>query len=276
MCVPAFSRVTPRQGEPTRHALFLHGILGSGSNLRSLARQIVDVCPDWEILLVDLRNHGASHGADSPHTVTSCARDLTRLCQQIGIRPTLIAGHSFGGKVALGYARNEPHWLQRVWVLDARPGIVPEDAQGRHDIAHILSTLRGIEVPAPTRDAVAEALREAGFSESLVGWMGTNLQRSDEGFCWKFDLDAVQAMIEEYWRQDFWPFVEGCPAGLMLDFVRAERGDRWHDSDIERLVGMQGAGSVALHTLSDSGHWVHVDNPKGLMEMMLPAFLGVR
>jgi len=276
MFVPAFSRVSPRDAEPTKHALFLHGILGSGSNLRSLARQIVDTCPAWEILLVDLRNHGASKGADAPHSITRCARDLTHLCRELSIQPTLVAGHSFGGKVALGYARNEPHSLQRVWVLDARPGPVDPDAQARHDLDHICQTVRDIEMPVGTREETAQALRKAGFGEGLVGWMGTNLERQEGGYRWKFDLDAAEAMVEDYWQQDFWPFVEGCPSGLMLDFVRAEHGNRWEPHDIARIQGIPGGGSVSLRLLPDSGHWVHVDNPRGLLEMMLPAFLGVR
>ena len=27
-------------------------------------------------------------------------------------------------------------------------------------------------------------------------------------------------------------------------------------------------GDVHLHVLEDAGHWVHVDNPEGLMEML--------
>jgi len=192
------------------------------------------------------------------------------------VRPSLIAGHSFGGKVALCYARNEPNALQRVWALDSRPGSVEEGALARHELKHMFDSLASMPMPAASREAVSEHLSGLGFSEGLVGWMGTNLQRVDGVFQWKFDLTACEEMVADYWAQDLWPFVEGCPAGLMLDFVRAERGDRWTTEDVDRIQRMRGGGSVALHLLRDSGHWVHVDNPRGLLEIMLPAFIGVR
>ncbi|HEY0881049.1 MAG TPA: hypothetical protein VGD87_05945, partial [Archangium sp.] len=49
---------------PTRAVFFLHGILGSGSNLRSHARKFVQEKPDLAGVLVDLRAHGSSLGTE--------------------------------------------------------------------------------------------------------------------------------------------------------------------------------------------------------------------
>lgn len=32
-------------------------------------------------------------------------------------------------------------------------------------------------------------------------------------------------------------------------------------------------GMLKTHVLPNAGHWVHVDNPHGLMDMMLPSFV---
>ncbi len=48
--------------EPDRWLGFLHGILGSGANWRTFAKQIVTAKPEWGALLVDLRLHGESRG----------------------------------------------------------------------------------------------------------------------------------------------------------------------------------------------------------------------
>lgn len=32
-------------------------------------------------------------------------------------------------------------------------------------------------------------------------------------------------------------------------------------------------GHLHTYVLSNAGHWVHVDNPQGLMDMMLPSFV---
>lgn len=58
--------------------------------------------------------------------------------------------------------------------------------------------------------------------------------------------------------------------------MRAENSDRWDSDVIQRLeslatrVGDGSEGKVSVHVLPNSGHWVHVDNPKGLLDMIAP------
>ncbi|GJN17083.1 hypothetical protein PR202_gb04123 [Eleusine coracana subsp. coracana] len=69
-------------------------------------------------------------------------------------------------------------------------------------------------------------------------------------------------------ERDYWPLLEHPPKGLEIAIVQAERSDRWDPSDVRRLKalsrreGKPDAGKVSLHVLPNSGHWVHVDNPK--------------
>ena len=48
----------PKSAE--RRIVFLHGIMGSGANLRTIARRFVSARPEFEAWLVDLRGHGSS------------------------------------------------------------------------------------------------------------------------------------------------------------------------------------------------------------------------
>src|SRR5436305_214981 len=65
---------------PARWMLFLHGILGSGANWRTFAKQIVAERPSWGAVLVDLRLHGESQqGFGPPHTIAAAARDVAEL-----------------------------------------------------------------------------------------------------------------------------------------------------------------------------------------------------
>lgn len=74
----------------------------------------------------------------------------------------------------------------------------------------------------------------------------------------------------------YWPFLEHPPQGMEIAIVRAEKSDRWDPDTIQRLEGVanrQGDGSegnVSVRVLPNSGHWVHVDNPKGLLEIVAP------
>ncbi|GJM92477.1 hypothetical protein PR202_ga08953 [Eleusine coracana subsp. coracana] len=90
---------------------------------------------------------------------------------------------------------------------------------------------------------------------------------------------AAIDMFNSYRERDYWPLLEHPPKGLEIAIVQAERSDRWDPSDVQRLKalsrreGKPDAGKVSLHVLPNSGHWVHVDNPKGLLEIMVPNFL---
>lgn len=250
-------------------AFILHGILGSLGNWRSWARRFVRELPTWRAVLVDLRNHGANEPAPPPHDLEACAKDLARLARALEVQPRVVVGHSFGGKVALTYARDqaEPS-LEQVWVLDSQlHGDPKEDREPASLIAH----LRDMPAPFESREGMARRLTSAGFSPSVASWMTTNLERRGDGrFDWRFDLEGVVEMMRAYFATDLWPVVEDDdPYGPQLHIVRAERGDRWPDAVIERLETAAALSRrVFFHVLPDAGHWVHVDNPEGLLELV--------
>jgi pimeloyl-ACP methyl ester carboxylesterase len=263
--VPAYTVVRAKGSTPTRRAFVLHGILGSGRNWRTFARRLAEARPDTEYVLVDLRNHGDSADAPPPHTVTSAADDLVALAKVVG-PPQEVIGHSFGGKVALRYAQRHPEGLQRVWVLDSRASADPPE--GDNDVLGVIRTLRDVPQPLASRDELVPLLTGRGFSPMLARWMTTNLRRADDGYRWAFDLDAVDAMIEDYWHLDLWPVLRDPPC--RIDVVRAGLGDRWPESVLRRFR-VDAHPSVTLHTLPKAGHWLHVDDPDGLLRVMMAA-----
>jgi len=54
----AFDRVDGAR--PESAIAFMHGILGRGINLRTIAKRFVEARPGWTAWLVDLRGHGRS------------------------------------------------------------------------------------------------------------------------------------------------------------------------------------------------------------------------
>jgi pimeloyl-ACP methyl ester carboxylesterase len=263
--------VTAPEAQPRRTAFILHGILGSARNWLSFARRFVAQVPDWRLVLVDLRNHGDSHGAPPPHTLAACAEDLRALAAHLDVTPEAVIGHSFGGKVALAYARDHGAGLRQCWVLDAVPGAAnARDIDGdTHEVVDVVGALRGVSLPIASRAALQETLRAGGFGESFAGWMTTNLRPLEGGgFTWRFSLDAVDAMLASYFETDFWPFLNALPESLSVHVVRAARSDRWRSADLARFGDAQAGGDVRLHVLEDAGHWLHVDNPDGLMRLL--------
>jgi len=269
-------------GRGARLGLILHGILGSGRGWRGFALRLAEALPGWRFALVDLRNHGDSHGAPPPHTLAAAAGDLPRVGAAEGTAPEAVIGHSFGGKVALQLARDHAPALApgaQVWVLDATPdatGAAGEDAvRARHRVVSLLETLREIPMPVERRQAVRDLLLARGFPQPIPNWMTTNLRSTPQGLLtWRFDLDAVEEMLASYLRADLWPVVEAPPHGLSLHVVRAGRSPAWTPAATTRLhaaAAALGPARLQPHTLPHAGHWVHVDAPDALRALLVTA-----
>lgn len=275
-------------GDGPRVIFLAHGILGSRNNWRSFAKKLVEARPAWRAVILDLRNHGESHGFAPPHTVEACAADLARLAEQTGA-PAVVVGHSFGGKVALTYARAVPPGLEEAWILDAPPGLRSfgarrEDSRPgrstREELERVLEVVSALPVPVASRKALVEELRRRGLPEKIAQWMTTNLRPlprppessdAEPGFGWRFDLDAVPEMLASFGALDLWPFIEAHEGRPRIIIVRGGRSDRWTSDEQARLVRAVARGSVVEHVLPEAGHWLHTDDPEGLFRALLPA-----
>jgi esterase len=265
--VPHHRLIEP--GGKDKLAFVLHGALGSGQNFSRFIQKLGAQRPEYRYALVDLRHHGHSTGAPPPNTLAACAADLVALGQALGKDPDLIIGHSFGGKVALEYARQGAPGLVQAWVLDSIPGPLPAAAAEDSEIARVIAAVRRVPVPAPSRRAVVEHLmRESGMSSGLSEWMATNLKREGQDYSWLFDIDAIEELMADYFRVDLWDYLAETRARPDLRLVVAERSDRWTDELRARARALPPSTRVTYHELPNAGHWVHVDNPEGLLALL--------
>jgi esterase len=262
--VPAHTLV----GEPGagKLALFLHGALGSGNNLRSLATKLSKARPEYRFCLVDLRHHGESQGAPPPNTLEACARDLDALLRELGQEADVLAGHSFGGKTTLMFANLFPGRAKQIWVLDSNPGAqAPTD---ENEVIRVMRIIRNTTTPAADRQQVVAQLMAQGLSSGTANWLGTNLQRTVDGFVWRFDLDAIYELMLDYFEVDLWPVLDARASDSDFRVVVAERSDRWAPENRARIQKLAAETSVKLHVVPNAGHWLHVDNPAFLLELM--------
>jgi esterase len=248
-------RVTASDAEPERWIYVLHGIYGAGRNWGSVMRRVVRQRPAWGALLVDLRQHGRSQGFPPPHTVDAAAADLGALAEHTGIEPVAVLGHSFGGKVALVYARSAAS-LRQVWVIDSHPGRrEPEGSAWT-----MLNLLRSMPASFPDRDTLISALEEHGVARGVAQWMATNLESSGDGYRWRFDFGAMEELLLSFFDTDAWEVVESPREGLDVHLVRAE--DSWvlTGADLARAEAAAAASErTRLHVVA-GGHWVNAEN----------------
>jgi len=255
--------------KPERAMLFLHGILGTKSNWRAIARRFVEARPTWAAVLVDLREHGDSLGLDRPHTLRAAADDLTELEGMLPVPVGGALGHSFGGKVVLEWLRSRQDKATEAWLIDSSPS--PSDADRDATAAGVvIHMLEAFPRRWVSREAFIAAVIEAGQPEAIAAWLAMNLQRTEDGGrAFGPDLTAIRELLTDYAQADCWDVVEGLPVRSTLDVVIGDDSSVFSRLDRDRLEELaRRKPNVSVHLVEGAGHWVHVDAPEALVALL--------
>ncbi len=268
MHVLAHSLVLPHEGDPAKLMMFLHGILGSRSNWRGIARRFVEARPDWGAILVDLRAHGESLGLEPPHTIETAANDLRVLARETPTPIEGVVGHSFGGKVALRWFAEEED-AKELWLIDSLPGR-RELLEAPGGVLEVIKTLEDLPHSFDDRDAFVSSLERAGHERGVANWLAMNLAREADGSrTFSLDLGAIRQLLTDYARTDLWHVIEQPRKGARVEVVLGGRSSIYGKEDLERLNSAgERLEQVTVHAVGGAGHWVHVDEPDALVALM--------
>lgn len=275
VCLPVqlfVDRITPPSAD--REAVFLHGILGSGQNLRTVARRFTESCPGWGAALVDLRGHGRSMAMDDrPATLETVASDVIETLSGAALPTRAIIGHSFGGKIALELARaKSPEGralpvIDHVVVIDSLPGARP-DHRGSESIAAVLAAVEGSPGPFESRNAFTAAMEAAGLSKPIAQWLATSVKREDDGtFRFGIDLTYVRAVLNAYFLTDCWDVLTEPRAGTQPHLLIGGRSSVFGAEDRARAEALERRGILTIDVL-DTGHWVHAEAPEAVVSVL--------
>lgn len=248
--------------------IFIHGIMGKGSNLSSFINKFNKLYPDWATIAIDLRNHGTSSKHWAPYTVAACAQDLAQCCIQLNIKPRAIIGHSFGGKVAL-LALDYLSYIDQIWMLDCSPGIININrplGKGRWGAKDIIDILDKISWPLSSRQHLITTLMDEGVSKDIALWMSTNVMSDASGIKLIFNPAEIKAMLIDFMNLDGWPIIEKIN-NTAIHIVKAEFGGRLSDEDEDKYLSLKKPKDF-YHNLNNAGHFLHIDNPEGLLAIM--------
>uniref|UniRef100_A0A7S0SIX9 AB hydrolase-1 domain-containing protein n=1 Tax=Mantoniella antarctica TaxID=81844 RepID=A0A7S0SIX9_9CHLO len=254
-----------------------------------------------------LRSYTGEEDTDDAHAneaVQLAAVAVAKVVQHIGHHhssggyPAAILGHSLGGKIALRYlkiaaatagaaetgTRESAAVPLQTWSLDSVPTpLGPNDDP--HDVDRVLHVIRALPRTFASRDALKTALAaEQGanqFSKDLVDWLGSNLVPKDPALgptsplTWVFDVDGASALYASYKRDDHsLDLMLNPPIGREVHVVRAAKSTRWPEDLVEQLrTRAEEGGTLRYHVLPDAGHWLHVDNPGGLRDIIAPELI---
>ncbi|KAK6147229.1 hypothetical protein DH2020_018141 [Rehmannia glutinosa] len=295
-------------------AFVLHGLLGSGRNWRSFSRSLASylsppliIHAEWRMVLVDLRNHGKSaeiEGFLPPHNLENAAKDLANLVKSEGWDwPDVVIGHSMGGRLLCSLPKVVLMGIMGIMLACRNrtamgTGLLFGSKYYRQKLGNGGNVERRnclsfspakwacfIPVHAVLKCSMHHMLK-LGFSRSLSEWIGSNLKKSEEQVTWAFNLDGAVQMFNSYrWADILWRWTIGPCWSTHQKAWRypfcAEKSDRWDPDVIRQLEHVASKrvgdtdGKVSVHVLPNAGHWVHVDNPKGLLEIVAPKVASV-
>jgi len=263
----AFDRVNgPR---PQRTIVFLHGILGSGRNLRSIARRYIAERPDWNAWLLDLRGHGGSPKGTPNPSLEAVAADVVSLAKTASPPVVAIVGHSFGGKVALDSARLDGlPALEHVVVIDSVPG-GRERLTGDDNALAIVDLLESLPRGFASRSDFVEVMLARGTTRALAEWLAQSVVQEAGEFRFNLNLREIRALIDDYLARDLWPVVEHPPDAIRVHLVIGQRSVAYSKSDRERAAQIAASNHQVTVDVLPAGHWVHIDDPGGLLRLLL-------
>ena len=249
-------------GDGPRPLFLLHGFLGAGRNLASLARGLARRSPDRRVVTLDLTGHGDSPALPPRPDLAVIARDVLDTGRAMDARAawTLI-GHSLGGRVALRAALIEPSALRHITLLDVTPSRRPPGGE----VAAIVKAL--IDAPARARDrqTFRTWFRQAGLVPAAIDWLLLNLVHEGDEYRWRIDRPALAALYEEIGAEDLWPAIDGPRRPYGVHVIRAGASDHVPEADVARL---RGAG-CRVDTIDGASHFLHVDRPEELLDRIV-------
>ena len=263
--MPLLTYDTVSAGTPTRYLYLLHGIFGAGRNWASVARRLVKERADWGVRLIDLRQHGSSQGFAAPHTVASAAADLAALGPSLGEEPAGVMGHSLGGKVALMYARAHGEGLEQIWVIDSTPEARPPSGSA-WEMLELVRSLPGVFA---NRDELIGQLTRGGVALPVAQWMATNLEHDGSAYRWRFDTEAIEALLRDFFVTDLWDVVETPPGSAQLHVVKGRESSVLSGEAVSRISGIAAKEPrVFFHEVA-GGHWLNAENPEALHTLLV-------
>ena len=263
----AFERVDGAQ--PECAIAFLHGILGRGLNLRTIARRFVEACPNWSAWLVDLRGHGQSPKGTPGPSIEAAARDVLDLSRRTEIPVAAILGHSFGGKVALEAARRGNNKsLDHVFTIDSVPG-AREPLRGSDSPLAVIDTIESLPPTFPSKTDFIKALISAGQTRALAEWLAGSVEKVSDHARFGLDLDEIRELILDYFARDLWPVVEHPREGLKVHLLIAADSDSYSKADRDHALAVARANTQVTVDILPGGHWLHIDNADGVLARLV-------
>jgi pimeloyl-ACP methyl ester carboxylesterase len=161
------------------------------------------------------------------------------------------------------------------------------DRHPRDAISKVLEIIHTMPKPLPSRKIIRETFITAGMPDKLATWMASNvimeaslstdssipLPHRHPAYRWAFNPEGVSNLYNSHMQTDTWNVLTDGPVNPLvhIHLLKAKRSHRWNEPEtVEKIERIQRNGpkpNVCLYNV-EGGHWLHVDNPKGVMDII--------
>jgi pimeloyl-ACP methyl ester carboxylesterase len=241
------------EGKPL---IILHGFLGMSDNWKTLGKKFAK--QGYQVHLVDQRNHGRSFHSDE-FSYELLVDDLKRYCEHHALESISLIGHSMGGKTAMLFAVENPEMLDKLVIVDIGPKFYPT----HHE--QILAGLSALDAEmlasrSDADDIMKKFVPEVGTRQFLL----KNLYwKVDKTLGLRVNLKALINNVEE--------IGEALSGSSIYEketlFLKGDRSEYIQVGD-ETLIHQYFSKAI-IQEVSNSGHWLHAENPTQFFEKTL-------
>lgn len=239
------------EGNPV---VILHGLFGMSDNWTGIAKQL---SKSHHCYILDLRNHGRSpHSQDLDYD--DMVEDIYEFLTDFELRTVSFIGHSMGGIVAMKFAFEYPHRINKLVIIDIAPKSYPALHQD------ILEGLNSIPIgKIKSRQEADEILGKYISSKRIRQFLLKNIYRkNDNTYAWRVNLQAIYDHASDIGR------------GISTDnlyekptlFIRGEKSEYILPEDKNRILKL--FPKVKFIEISDASHWVHAEKPDQVIEAL--------
>ncbi len=248
--------------------LLVHGGLDHGRSWDAIAKGLRN---DYRVMALDLRGHGDSEWVrGSSYPLPDYVADIYEFLQQQKIEKVRIVSHSMGGGISLLLAGSFPELVERLFVIEGLRVMLPNTDPIQDRMTRWIGQIQDQSRRQPRgyasiEDALARMqAAHPRLTEQQARHLTTHgvRQRPDGTWFWKYDggirLRSPYRLSFEDVSQ-LWSRI-ACPTLLV-------RGAASGRPDPAEKGWMQYFQHGSIHDVDGAGHWVHHDNPDGILEL---------
>ncbi|OIP31233.1 MAG: hypothetical protein AUK23_07330 [Deltaproteobacteria bacterium CG2_30_43_15] len=187
----------------------------------------------FHVIALDQRGHGESEWSrEAAYTLDDHIVDIARFVEALNLTKLILIGHSMGGRNALFYTACISQNVERLILVEARPGNSPPASEA---LKHLLDNL-----PLQA-NSLNEVVRAVQAIYPYLSWeichqmAGHGFRQTADGmFVPRDDIRMIQQSEQSgYFIEDIWPFLKNIPCPTLV--VRGKESPFLSQEDAEEM-----------------------------------------